>query len=408
MKLDITTNKIVKDYLQSNVDMNESIVKCAEKESLNLEQVKRLVEECNKKCYLDKLASTGEQVFDIADIGKIKTLIKSDTKLEKVASFNTGSYSNMNAYGTDGFEKVASAEPSKEEIEAAIERCKDNKGASLTKIASLVKTMSYQMPELEKVAFESIPELTVGTKLEKLGSELNDEMINCNKWETIKHNLMEKRAGIASGVLSAGAKATGWAVKAPFKRVVTPVFAVGTFKTGATKAADKVETEFVSNLPKTASIGSSIASALKGALGNELYSATSKVIENAAPYALALGAVGVGASVARGMGGFTTAMMDKKHLNDAFATMYSHNEDIREIPNARAYFDLVARHAPSLALDPLVAPQLIRQFDTFGGVDVNTVGKLREIQNTGPKQENKQFDFVGTASGLLGKKDKDK
>ena len=47
----------------------------------------------------------------------------------------------------------------------------------------------------------------------------------------------------------------------------------------------------------------------------------------------------------------------------------------------------------------MVAPQLIRQFDAFGGVDVNTVGKLREIEaRTQPSIPLK--DDVGTFGTL--------
>ena len=79
--------------------------------------------------------------------------------------------------------------------------------------------------------------------------------------------------------------------------------------------------------------------------------------------------------------------MEKRELNNAFNEMMKNNEDIDK-KTAREYFDVIGRHAPSLAKDPLVAPQIIRQFDTFGGVDVNTVRTLREIENKfGPQSE---------------------
>ena len=51
----------------------------------------------------------------------------------------------------------------------------------------------------------------------------------------------------------------------------------------------------------------------------------------------------------------------------------------------------------------MVAPQLIRQFDTFGGVDLNTVSKLREMQNRmGPQSKGggSGFDLMGAAGTL--------
>ena len=80
------------------------------------------------------------------------------------------------------------------------------------------------------------------------------------------------------------------------------------------------------------------------------------------------------------MGGVAGRMMEQRKLDEAFNNLQKKHQDIKENPQSRAYFDVVARHSPSLALDPMVAPQLIRQFDAFGGVDVNTVGKLREIE----------------------------
>ena len=92
-------------------------------------------------------------------------------------------------------------------------------------------------------------------------------------------------------------------------------------------------------------------------------------------------------------------MMQERQLNDSFNTIRKANADIRGIPNARDYFDVIARHSPSLALDPMVAPTLIRQFDTFGGVDVNTVGKLREIQERGSRNNTPSVLDVATNFG---------
>ena len=124
---------------------------------------------------------------------------------------------------------------------------------------------------------------------------------------------------------------------------------------------------------------------------------------DAGTYAAGLGMVGIGVASARGMGGMVSRMMSQKQLDESFQTVMQDNEDLRNIPNARAYFDVVARHSPSLANDPMVAPQLIRNFDSFGGVDVNTVGKLREIENTGKPKDNggtNAFDIIGGMNSL--------
>jgi hypothetical protein len=96
-------------------------------------------------------------------------------------------------------------------------------------------------------------------------------------------------------------------------------------------------------------------------------------------------------------------MKQERDFNTSFQTIEANNEDIRQIPNARAYFDVIARHSPDLAKDPMVAPQLIRQFDMFGGVDVNTIGKLREIQQNSPNNNrNKNENYAGNLLSGIG------
>ena len=72
MDIGLTANKIASKYINQNVDMNESIAKYATDNSLNIEQTKRLIEESNKTCYLQKFASTGEQIFDVAKYDIVK------------------------------------------------------------------------------------------------------------------------------------------------------------------------------------------------------------------------------------------------------------------------------------------------------------------------------------------------
>ena len=53
----------------------------------------------------------------------------------------------------------------------------------------------------------------------------------------------------------------------------------------------------------------------------------------------------------------------------------------------------------------MVAPQLIRQFDTFGGVDINTVDKLRSIEERGNNAvSDAEFNvnFIKSLSNLAG------
>lgn len=386
MNIEFEAQKIADKYISNGTDMNSSIVKTASINKLGVEQIKRLVEECNKACFISKFASTGEQTFDIADIQKVKEIIQSEGNIEKKASveFTKTDYSQNNAYGVhiseDDLEKNASENL---DLNLAIEECENRINSSMTKIASLRSSFS----PLEKI------------------EEIEKEAEN---YRLIKNHLIEKRAGLSSGLLTAaskvggtvlnvGAKAGGLIIKHPIKAGLMPLGMISTFKQGAKKAT-KEGHQMLGNVAGVVKQAEELEKEANTPIADEI----SFMLRKAAPYALAMGAIGVTAAAAKGMGGLTTRMMQERKLNESFNIIQKNNEDIRQIPNARDYFDVVARHSPSLALDPMVAPQLIRQFDMFGGVDVNTVGKLREIQKNGPiaKDDKSVNEFISGAKSL--------
>ena len=394
MQLDGLAQKISDAYLKRNEDMNTSIAKIASEEKLNIEQTKRLVEECNKGCYLQKMAETGEQVFDIADYQKVKDLVK-NPGVEKKASVN---FSKTNYDIFTSLEKTAEAEVTVQHIVEAIERCKDNAGKHLSKYASLCKKLEYEMPTLSIQNEEDLQKLAMTPSMEKIANEIQHEVNEINKYNAMKEVLFEKRAGltssIAGGALTVGGKVAGIGIKHPVKAILIPASLVGAGKMGAEKAKGP-EQEFMENKSGT------LDKALTKSAG--FAEEALEITRRALPYAAVMGMVGIGTAAARSMGGIASGMMSNKQLNESFRTVMEDNKDLQNIPNARAYFDVVARHSPSLAMDPLVAPQLIRQFDSFGGVDVNTVGKLREIENTGKPRDNggvSAFDIAGGIGNL--------
>lgn len=388
-------------YVKSNVDMNDSIAKYASENNLSIHQTKRLVEESNQSCYLKKLAATGEQVFDIADFEKIKTLMnKINTPQEKIASINF----DRNDYSqSEELQKTAETNEDLRNINEAIIKCNSLKSDALIKVAKLQKQISPYINFESSLDLSKVAEIsTIPTEL---ANEFKEALNKVSHYEQIAQNLLEKKAGVittvAGGALKAGGKAIGFVAQKPLKRGLNPIMYGQTFKMGAKKAAGEEVNKVVSNmadvtsLPKVASFGSSIAEAAKIAFSPE-------TLKQAAPWLLAAGAIGVTASAARGMGGIASRMMNERELNESFNTVMQANKDLRDIPGVRGYFDVIARHAPDLAKDPLVAPQLIRNFETFGGVDINTVAKMREIQNKfGPQfGERKKFDLLGSASSL--------
>lgn len=403
MDLTVHVSKIVKDYLANNVDMNDGIAKVASDHNFNLEQTKRLVEECNKACYIDKLASTGEQTFDIADLGKVKEALAPKQEMKKVASAisEITTYGNFNAYGLESENSLVNA------YGQAIEKCAETIGSGLTKLAELRKQAVYKMPALDGVDEVAMVSELRHAGLEKLSEEMFATINNIARNEKIRDSITEKRASIVGGVIKGvtgvaakgAGKAVGFVAEAPLKRGLTPLTYGQSFNAGAKKVSSNQHG--LTNSPEVLTEMKKEAS---------LISSATDILRNAAPYALAMGAIGIGAAAARKMGGSASRMMTERQLDKAFGTIIENHQDIRGMNNAREYFDVVARHSPSLALDPMVAPTLIRQFDTFGGVDINTVGKLRDIEggNAG-KPVNAGNDFVtgmkslvGVASGIPG------
>ena len=397
MNLDIVTNKIVSNYIDHGKDLNESIAKYAEKNECNIEQTKRLVEKVNQETYLAKFAKDGSQTFDIADYGKVKGIVQNlnNDSIEKKASITKEdkvNYGENNVYN-DMEKKASEMTYSLEDINKSIDFCTTKINQAMEKIASSFKDKrrEYNFESMSKLAEEAS----------------NEEQKTIDHYTKVRENLLEKRAGIVTGIvkgvanvsLKAGGKAVGFVAKAPMKRGLIPMMYTQSAISGAKKATPEIA-QVVSNvaeLPK-------MAEEIEKDAG--LASRAIEVLDKAAPYLLVSGAL-MGAEVlAHQVGGIAGKMMNNRQLNQSFNNIMEANKDLNQIPQARAYYDVIARHSPSLALDPMTAPQLIRQFDAFGGVDLNTVGKLREIQDRGQSKNTSSplFDFGTLGNALKGNK----
>lgn len=74
---------IVSDYLKHKISLNTSIAKIAERDSLNDDQIQRIIEECNNQVYLVEYGRMKNQPereveFDIAELRKVKAILKGD------------------------------------------------------------------------------------------------------------------------------------------------------------------------------------------------------------------------------------------------------------------------------------------------------------------------------------------
>lgn len=105
---------------------------------------------------------------------------------------------------------------------------------------------------------------------------------------------------------------------------------------------------------------------------------------------------GITAAAAKKLGGGIALTMNKKEFDKSFDTILKNNPDLASNQQqVRGYFDVVSRHAPSLAKDPLVAESIVKNMNAFGGVDYNTVRGLRETEAL-----SKRDDRNGLASLL--------
>lgn len=106
---------IVSDYLKYNIDLSKAISKIAQKDQLNDDQIKRIIEEVNNQVYLikyDKLKGTSDRevVFDIASFKKVKNL--ADGVEEVIPADNDKKDNNDSKDNHGGVEKKASFQDS--------------------------------------------------------------------------------------------------------------------------------------------------------------------------------------------------------------------------------------------------------------------------------------------------------
>ena len=367
MEIEAIAQKIAKDYISSNTDMNSSIAKYASENNLSIEHTKRLVEESNKQCFLSKFAATGEQVFDVADFKEVSKLVKSNEGHTKTASY---SIEPIDYKLAPSDEKVAA---NTRDLYDAMDVCRDRIGASMNKLAELRVKIVHQNPQFMNEPIEKIAEHESGSVLRPhiKNIEAQNKIID---HLTKQANIMSSAAGM---MLTGAANTVGPVVRTAVANPMKTFIGVGVVQSGMAQGQKALahSEKVVSNMPTL-----KIAEEGKEALANEFTSALSA----AAPYIFATGAIGLTVAAARKMGGVAGRMMQERQLNEAFDVMAKKDPEIRQIPNARSYFDVIARHSPSIAVDPVVAPGIIKQMDQFGGVDLNTVGKLREIETRGP------------------------
>lgn len=400
MDIEGIAEKIAKTYIKDGADMNGAIAKYASDNSLSIEHTKRLIEETNKKCYLMKFAESGEQVFDVADFKKVKDIAQLKEGQEKTANIKSIQIDSID-YGD--FNKTANEINNIQnagivEIRAAIEKCKRLAGSEMSKMASLKSKLIHLNPDMAGLTLEKMAE-------HEGGKTLRPSLARIQKYDKIIEHL-EKAAfvgAVAGAALRGGAAVGGSLVKTVIKHPMDALMVkgfAGSAKGAAKNTYDKVTHSTIGNMAELPKHANEITKEADG-FGASLMEAA----KGAAPYLLATGIAGVGVAAARKMGGIASRMMQERQLNQAFDTIHKNDAELRQIPSARQYFDVIARHSPTLALDPMVAPHLIKKMDSFGGVDLNTISTLRNIENFGAPQTS-SLDIANTMLGAADKLNK--
>lgn len=400
LELQLAAQKVARDFLEKNASLDSSITKIAQSSGLNDEQIKRLVEESNKMTFMMGFEKNGSQTFDVATFEKVKE--EMNPKLEKKANLSV----NKLQY-TDSVHKsrLGNYQPSMEKVASVKEKYTPEQQVlieALVKVAADHNALQKEFITLENKTRESYGLAHKGDELIKTAEAHKDvrsnELVRLNsqieKTAKMYEYLLEKTAGldkailhgagaVGAGVLGLGvlaAKSTPTMVKLiPGKGALKKTFTVmnadmvkgsverhaeheGTFSHKYSgplvNSIEKTSGIMATGLQNTLDIISGGATGMGGFLGGIIGAATKK------------------------LGGGIALTMNDREFNRSFDTIMKRNPDMQERKGQmREYFDVLTRHSPTIAKDPLVAENMVKNFDAFGGIDFSTVKAMHEMEN---------------------------
>ena len=187
-------NVIVSEFLKYNIDLSKAIAKIAKRDSLNDDQIQRILEEVNNQVYLvkyDKLKGTPDREveFDLASTDKIKKIMKGEDvnsnsePSEKTDESKTSEKTAFEMEKMDSIEKVAgyegrdlfdgSLEYTYGDLSVASRKTRDE--FMMTKIAESIKGKEDELNKIAKCLKNTATELgDVFVNLERLGSNPSD------------------------------------------------------------------------------------------------------------------------------------------------------------------------------------------------------------------------------------------
>ena len=426
LEIQYAANRIANDYVRSGKSMNSGIAKIAQDNGLQEEQIKRLIEESNKATFMAGFEKNGEQVFDVASLAEVKEAMAG--KMEKKASveikpveFSDERYRSMlGDWNPASIEKMASENP---EVTA-------NKEAvigALTKLAEAHDSTLLEIQRLESLGFNRYGKndadylmktaaVSNDTDFATLGSLIKTAASLHEQFEMI----FEKYAGVGgiitgpiNGISNLAFGATklvgGLGAKAIIGTagVALPLGAgIVRRHPGATLNTALMGPHSVSQLKESAQKHNKhwsgpAAEALENA-GKESTASISALglqhtVDIVAGAAAGLGGIfgGLLGAAAKKLGGGIAITMNNREFDRSFDTIMSRNPDLKDRKNQmREYFDVVSRHSPTIAKDPIAAEGMVKNFDAFGGIDFNTIKSMNELEATNKRAQSPLGSFA--------------
>jgi hypothetical protein len=206
------------------------------------------------------------------------------------------------------------------------------------------------------------------------GATLNDGLIS---------TAMEKKA-----LLEGAIPAMTALFKSPLAKVVSGALTVGSAASKLTKPVGQIGTGLTALASEGVNKEAGIGSGLQALLEN-----VTPIVEFGAKSITPFGIMaGITALAAKKLGGGIALTMNKREFDRSFDTIMKNNPDFASNKDqVRGYFDVVSRHAPSLAKDPLVAESIVKNMNAFGGVDYNTVRGLRQTEQLGQDSNSRSL-----------------
>jgi len=402
MELSLAAKQIAGNHIRHNASMVEGITKIAKDRSLNDEQVKRLVEESNKEAFMMGFEKDGSQIFDVASFDEVKESMAG--KMEKKASidisdveFSDTRYREMLGDWKPAIEKVASDESFSPEQKVVIE--------TLVKLAFEYGEVQKRVHELTTLGYKrynnndcdalvKVAERHKDQELSSLGSLIKTASDLEKKYNYVFEKYanfdwnVAKFIGKGIGATANAVGSVGASVAAPIVNFTAknPGRAIGTAFVVPMAAHDISNHKSTQQMKAHKYTGPAAEQLQKAAGIAEGLQHTFDLIAGAASTMGPLG--GLLGAAAKKLGGGVALTMNQREFDRSFNTIMSRNPDLKDRKGQiREYFDVLTRHSPIIAKDPIVAENMVKNFDAFGGIDFNTIKAMNEMEAT--KQRSK-------------------